>query len=279
MIVFPNVKINIGLNITDKRPDGYHNIETVMVPVGWCDILEVVRGRGEKTCLYTSGRPVDCPPEKNLVIKAYDKLSEKLGGLPPVDFYLHKVIPDGAGLGGGSSDAAFALRAVNELLELGLGKEQLAAVAAEVGSDCPFFIYNTPMLATGTGTTLTPVDVKLGGKKVVIVKAPDTSVSTAQAYAGVRPEACTDEWLDMLLTCEVKDWTGVVKNDFEPSVTSRIPEVRRLIDKLKAMGAEYAAMTGSGSAVYGIFEGDILSESLAEIFAGCQYFVGAAGVD
>lgn len=187
MILFPNAKINLGLNVVRRRPDGYHDIETLFYPVPWRDILEIVPAAGDTTTLTVSGRAVDCPAEKNLVMKAYRAL-DSVTPLPPVDIYLHKVVPDGAGLGGGSADAAFTLTGLNELFALGFSKEKLAGIAATIGADCPFFIYDTPMLATGIGDVFTPVALDLSGYTLVIVK-PQVSVSTKEAYACIRPEA------------------------------------------------------------------------------------------
>ena len=152
MIAFPNAKINIGLFITARRPDGYHDIATVMMPADWCDILEIVPAKDDVTTLTVTGRSVDCPPEKNLVMRAYRAMEERYN-LPPVDIFLRKIIPDGAGLGGGSADAAFTITTLDRLFGLGLSADVMAGIAATIGSDCPFFIYNRPMLATGTGTT------------------------------------------------------------------------------------------------------------------------------
>jgi 4-diphosphocytidyl-2-C-methyl-D-erythritol kinase len=262
MILFPNAKINIGLDILAKRPDGYHNIETVMYPVPWSDILEIVPARGTSTTLTTTGRPVECPPEKNLVMKAYRALNEFVE-LPPVDIYLHKVIPDGAGLGGGSSDAAFTLKALNNMFSLGLTDSQLADIAASLGADCPFFIYNSPMLATGTGTTLTPFPMSLSGHSIAIVK-PDVSVPTAAAYAGVRPHTPEVELSHALKECDCRKWRGLVKNDFEQSIFPSHPVIADIKHTLYNIGAEYAAMSGSGSSVFGIFDrdADILAEDV-----------------
>ena len=189
MITFPNAKINLGLDILRRREDGYHDIETVMVPVPWHDVLEIVPAKGEETTLTVTGRHVDCPPEKNLVMKAYRALEREVS-LPPVDIYLRKIIPDGAGLGGGSADASFTLRALNELFALGYNDEQLARVASTLGADCPFFIYNRPMLCTGTGTDMEPIDVDLQGLDILIAK-PDVSVPTAAAYSHTTPAKTT----------------------------------------------------------------------------------------
>lgn len=270
MIVFPNAKINIGLDILRKRPDDYHDISTLMVPVGWCDVLELIPSRGTATTLTVTGRKVDCPPEKNLVMKAYRALADLTGGLPPVDIYLRKIIPDGAGLGGGSSDASFTIKALNSLFSLGYTDAQLADVAATIGADCPLFIYNRPMIASGTGTTLAdyPLPSILCNLKIAIVK-PDAGVSTAAAYAGVIP-AMPSISLSERLRNPIEEWTGRVKNDFEASVFPLLPQVNAIKHHLLNMGAVYASMSGSGSAVYGFFDADILSEELSREFPGCS---------
>ncbi|MDE6652636.1 MAG: 4-(cytidine 5'-diphospho)-2-C-methyl-D-erythritol kinase, partial [Paramuribaculum sp.] len=244
MIVFPNAKINIGLNIIEKRPDGYHNIESVMYPVPWTDILEIVPASGTETRLTTSGRAVACPPEKNLVMKAFRALDKRVP-LPPVDIFLHKVIPDGAGLGGGSSDAAFTLSLLNDLFNLDLTKDFLAETAAEIGADCPFFIYNRPMLATGTGTDLSEINFSLKGYRIVIVKPP-VSVPTAKAYAGVVPMPATSSILELIGAFYPEIWTDKVVNDFEKSVFAEFPEIGMIKDTLYNIGAFYASMSGSG---------------------------------
>lgn len=269
MILFPNTKINIGLFITSRRPDGYHNIETVMVPVPWCDVLEIVPAKGSETTLTTSGRHVDCPPEKNLVMKAY-RAVDAVVELPPVDIYLRKNVPDGAGLGGGSADAAFTIMALDRLFALDLGVERMAAIASTVGADCPFFIYNRPMLATGTGTDLRPVDIDLTGLRIALVK-PQAGVSTAQAYAGVTPAPAPVD-LSAELMRPAACWKENVVNMFEPSVGARCPEIMDIKRALADMGALYTSMSGSGSAVYGLFESDILADRLSAAFPGCDTF-------
>lgn len=271
MILFPNAKINIGLNIISKRSDGYHDIETIMYPVPWCDILEIVPASGTETTLTVTGRTVACPPEKNLVMKAFRALDSHIP-LPPVDIFLHKIVPDGAGLGGGSADAAFTLVALNDLFNLDLGKEQLAEIASGIGADCPFFIYNVPMLATGTGTNLAPVDFSLKGYRIAIVK-PAVSVPTAEAYAGVTPKSPEFPLMESA-TKNPCGWAGKVANDFEASVFERHTEIAAIKESLIALGAVYAAMSGSGSAVFGIFpeECDNLADSLESAFPGCDIF-------
>lgn len=272
MILFPNAKINIGLYITSKRPDGYHNLETLFYPVGWSDILEIVPAKGTETTLTVTGNTVECPPEKNLVVKAYRALNEATP-LPPVDIYLHKIIPDGAGLGGGSSDAAFTLKGLNELFALELSDDALAEIAAGIGADCPFFIYNRPMLAHGIGNEFESCDIDLTGKTIAIVK-PEESVSTSEAYSGVVP-ALPEYDLRPALLDDITQWREKISNDFERSIFPAHPSIKAVKEKLYELGAEYASMSGSGAAVYGIFNNgsaDRLSELLPKLFPGCATF-------
>ena len=263
MIVYPNAKINLGLNILRRRPDGYHDIETLMVPVGWRDILEIVPATGSDSTLSVSGRAVDCPPEKNLVMKAYRALAATVD-IPAVDIYLHKILPAGAGLGGGSADAAFTLTCLNELFALGLDREQLADIAAGIGADCPFFIYNRPMLATSTGTVLTPVELTAEPMPIVIAKPRGVAVSTAEAYAGVTPSENSPS-LESIIGLPVGEWQCAgLKNDFETSVFAKAPATAALKRLFIDSGAVYAAMSGSGAAVFGIFDDIDLARSAAE---------------
>ncbi|MCM1517453.1 MAG: 4-(cytidine 5'-diphospho)-2-C-methyl-D-erythritol kinase [Pseudoflavonifractor sp.] len=272
MILYPNAKINLGLDIIRKRPDGYHDIETVMYPIPWRDILEIVPAKGESTTLTVSGREVACPPDRNLVMRAYHLLSSHMP-LPPVDIYLHKIIPDGAGLGGGSADASFTLLGLNEIFSLGLSKQELAGIASSIGADCPFFIYNTPMLATGTGTTLSPVDISLKGKWIAVVKPP-VSVPTAQAYTGVSPHL-PERPMESIISQDISLWGTLLNNDFEPGIFAKHPAVAGIKSLLLDLGAVYASMSGSGSAVYGIFNDDNLSEEIKSCFDDCDVFFGA----
>lgn len=272
MIAFPNAKINIGLYITSRRSDGYHNIETAMMPTGWCDILEIVPSKGGESTLTVTGRGVDCPMEKNLVMRAYRAMESRYN-LPAVEIYLHKIIPDGAGLGGGSADAAFTIKVLNEIFELGLEESTMAEIASTIGSDCPFFIYNRPMLATGTGTTLSPVEIDLQGSTLVIVK-PDAHVSTAEAYGGCNPQPTGIALPEILAGTPPKEWNQKgVKNDFEATVFKHHPEIGDVKTRIGEMGAEYTAMSGSGAAVFGIFERDILAEEIEALFPGMAYHV------
>lgn len=270
MILFPNAKINLGLDILRRRPDGYHDIETVMVPVPWRDVLEIVPGRGEDATLTVTGRHVECPPEKNLVMKAYRALAREVA-LPPVDIYLRKIIPDGAGLGGGSADAAFTLRGLNELFALGYSDADLARIASGIGADCPFFIYNRPMLCTGTGTDMEPIEVDLTGMQILIAK-PQVSVPTAAAYARTTP-AIPDEKISTIIADNPSTWPGRLKNDFEASVFPAYPAIAELKERIVELAPVYAAMSGSGASVFGLFAGDNLSPDTERLFADCDTLV------
>lgn len=253
MIVFPNAKINIGLFVTEKRPDGFHNLETVFYPIGLADVLEVVPGKGEAgSYAFTStGIDVGCPAEKNLIVKAYALLAEKYR-LPAVQIHLHKLIPFGAGLGGGSADAAFMLKLLNDFFELHLPEEELLRYATALGSDCAFFIPNRPAFACGKGELLEPVELTLKAYRLVLVK-PDFGVSTPDAYRGMLPAAASFD-LRRLEGLPVEEWKQAVRNDFEKNVFRQYPRLASLKQRLYEGGALYASLTGSGSAVYGIFK-------------------------
>lgn len=268
MITFPNAKINLGLNIVESRPDGYHNIETVFYPVPLTDVLEIVPA--PETSLTCYGNPVDCPPEKNLVMRAYNLLRQHYD-LPPVAIHLYKHIPDGAGLGGGSSDAAHVLLMLNQMFELGISEVDLAAMAVTLGADCAFFIYNRPMLATGIGDVLRPIDVDLKGKTLLLVKPP-FGVDTRTAYSRVVPAPASTD-LSRLMAQPVETWDGMLVNDFEPSVFAAFPQLWLIKAALIDAGAQYAAMSGSGSTVFGVFGSDKLAEAAADTFADCVTFV------
>ncbi len=248
MVKFPNAKINLGLLVTERRPDGYHNLETVFYPVPFFDILEVIRG--ETFSFRSSGLAIDTPEEHNLVVRAYRLLQERFD-LPPVKIHLHKVIPSGAGLGGGSSDAAFMLKVVSDLFGLALSGEELEAEAGKLGADCPFFIRNIPAFATGTGNILYPVEVDLSGYHLVLVKPP-VLVNTSMAYQAVTPKLPKVS-VSEIIRQPVEDWKGVLVNDFEEPVFRLFPEIGQIREELYRQGAVYASMSGSGSALYGLF--------------------------
>ena len=253
MIFFPNCKINIGLDVLRRRTDGFHDIETLMLPVTeLCDILEVVPAQGRGADFSQSGLAVDCPPETNLVIRAYGLMARRYG-IGGARIHLHKIIPSGAGLGGGSSDAASTIKGLNKVFGLELGTEEMEALAAELGSDTPFFIRNEPQLARGRGEILTPYPSAIAGYRLVVVK-PDIHISTAEAYAGVTPRTPSAP-LSERLAGGPGAWKDVVENAFEASVFARHPQLQRIKGALYGHGAVYASMSGSGSAVYGVFEG------------------------
>lgn len=248
MIVFPNAKINIGLNVVSRRADGYHNLETIFYPVSLCDALEMVES--DETRLTTSGVVIDGPAENNLILKAYRLLQPEFR-LPPVHFHLHKVIPFGAGLGGGSADAAFALKMLNKQFELKLSNAELETFAARIGADCPFFIQNKPVFASGIGNEFHDIQLDLTDYHIVILKPP-FSVSTAEAYQSVVPAKPRFSLTEITSTA-ICDWKYLVVNDFEKSVLPQYPQIAELKQLLYDSGAVFASMSGSGSAVFGIF--------------------------
>lgn len=264
MVVFPNAKINLGLYVTEKRPDGFHNLETLFYPVPWRDALEAVPANGEEATFTGSGLVVDVEPEKNLVMCAY-RLLQREFSLPNLDIYLHKAIPFGAGLGGGSADAAQMLVMLNHLYKLGLSEERLAEYAATLGSDCPFFIYNRPMLATGRGEVLSPVDFSLKGYTIVLVK-PSFGISTPEAFAGIQPKRPSASIAETVAQ-PIETWRGTLLNDFEPHLFEKYPLLADIKQQLYDRGAAYAAMSGSGSTIFGIFRSDVSFE-----MAGCTVF-------
>lgn len=248
MIVFPNAKINIGLNVVSKRDDGYHNLETIFFPVKLADALEFAEA--EETSLSTSGIQMHGDPEQNLVLKAFRLLQSDFN-LPQLQFHLHKVIPFGAGLGGGSSDAAFTLKMLNDYFNLELTQQKLESYAAQIGADCPFFILNKPIFATGIGNKFHNIELNLADYGVIILK-PDISVSTPEAYKNIIPRNPKFRLTEIIKT-PVSDWKNLIVNDFEKSVFAKYPQIAELKQLLYDLGAEYASMSGSGSAVFGIF--------------------------
>lgn len=252
MVVFPNAKINLGLNITKKREDGYHDIVSCFVPVPYHDVLEVIESK--KFNFASSGLPIPDQPEKNLCVKAYRLLKKDLG-LPEVNIYLHKLIPIGAGLGGGSSDASHTLKCLNTIFELFLGDSILEDYAAQLGSDCPFFIRNQPIMAYSTGNEFEEISLDLSGKYIVLV-TPPVHISTAEAYAGVTPATPGSDLKEALEQAPVAQWKELLSNDFEGSVFQKYPELARIKVKLYEAGAFYASMSGSGSALYGLFDAE-----------------------
>ncbi len=251
MLDFPNAKINIGLFITEKRADGFHNLESCFYPVKWCDALEVLPAEQEHFTM--SGLPVPGNPETNLCLKAYRLLQDKFK-LPPVHLHLHKIIPMGAGLGGGSSDASFTLKALNSLFDLQLSTRELEDFARQLGSDCAFFIQNKPVLAIEKGDVFRPIAVGLSGYTCVLVY-PGLHITTAEAYGNIVPKL-RGHSLAELLQQDIAEWRTTVKNDFEEALFPKYPELADIKNKLYEAGAAYASMTGSGSAVFGLFKGE-----------------------
>ena len=272
MLSFPNAKINSGLNITEKRADGYHNIESVFYPITWCDALEMIRS--ESFSFTSSGLEIPGNQANNLILRAFELLKNEKGlNLEGnVAIHLHKVLPMGAGIGGGSADGAFALKMLNELFNLNLSHFELRGFASRLGSDCPFFIENKPKFCFDKGTSFENIDFDLSGKCLVLVN-PQIHISTAEAYSGVKvqkPELGIKEIIKM----PILEWKEVLKNDFEKKIIQNHPKIGQIKDKLYQMGAQYASMTGSGSTVFGIFENEAFD--LESIFYKCIIWKGQA---
>jgi 4-diphosphocytidyl-2-C-methyl-D-erythritol kinase len=254
MICFPNAKINIGLRILDKRPDGYHDIESIFYPVGWCDALEAVKKDGEgKIKLNLSGIPVPGRRDAdNLCVKLYKLLSKKYK-LPSLDVWLHKAIPIGAGLGGGSSDAAHFIKLLSELCGLNIPINEMKDYVAQLGSDCVFFIENKPVIASGRGDVTEIIDLDLGNHFISIIY-PEILISTPFAYSLINSANKGKSLKEFANVEKIKDWKNNVINDFEAPIIERYPAIGEIKNTLYNQGAVYASMSGSGSAVYGIFE-------------------------
>lgn len=254
MLVFPNAKINIGLDILKKRDDGFHEIETVFYPIPLKDALEIVEGENNTISFEQTGLTVDSNEGNNLCEKALNLLSSK-HKIPAIKMHLHKVIPMGAGLGGGSSDASFTLKTINELFSLNLSNEQLKNTAAQLGSDCPFFIENKPMMAKGRGELLQKIDLSLKGYFLVLIH-PSVHISTPQAYGMIKP-AIPELSLYEKINHPIEKWKDYIKNDFEKPIFKQYPELKTIKEQLYESGASYASMTGSGSALFGIFRENV----------------------
>lgn len=269
MLLYPNAKVNLGLNVTERRPDGYHNIETIFLPIALHDELEIVaNGKEEASFSQTDGYTLDCADTDNLIVRTWQIFS-KAYGIGGVDIQLKKLIPFGAGLGGGSSDAAHTALALNELFDLQLSKQQLMDEVSQLGADCAFFIQNTPCYAEGIGDKLSPIEVDTTGYSMVLVK-PDVHVSTKAAYSGVKAQH-PKENLRSLVQLPVSAWTGKIVNDFERSVFAQFPTIETVKAQLYDMGATYASMTGSGASVFALFPKEYCPDRklLASVFADC----------
>jgi 4-diphosphocytidyl-2-C-methyl-D-erythritol kinase len=249
MILFSKSKINLGLNILSKRSDGYHNIESIFYPIELCDVIEILPSKSFQ--LSIEGNTVDCPVEENLCYKAFN-LFKKEYSIGNVHIILYKKIPSGAGLGGGSSNAACVLVGLNQLFELNLTTEQLQQFAAQLGSDCPFFLYNRPMFAHDTGTELSPVNLSLNNYHIVVIRN-NVHISTRWAYSQIKPKQPEVSIKHVVQQYPIHEWKYYLKNDFEEPVFSNYPELAQLKKMLYDLGALYTSMTGSGSAIYGIF--------------------------
>ncbi|MBI2269048.1 MAG: 4-(cytidine 5'-diphospho)-2-C-methyl-D-erythritol kinase [Bacteroidetes bacterium] len=254
MVCFPNAKINIGLNVIKKRSDGYHDLESVFYPIALCDILEVIENprASEPVEFYSTGISIPGSVNDNLCIRAYNMIVKDYQ-LPKVKIHLHKIIPIGAGLGGGSSDAAFFIKLLDEKFELGLSWGEQHNYARQLGSDCSFFVINKPVFAEEKGDKYERIELDLNGYYLVLVY-PNIHVNTANAYAGLVPKKPVSSLENDVLKLPVAKWKSVVKNDFEESVFAKYPVVKNLKQSLYRHGAVYASMSGSGSALYGLFE-------------------------
>ncbi len=269
MIAFPNAKINLGLNITEKRPDGYHNLETVFYPIPLEDALEVgvLTDSDQEFELHCNGIRIEGDPADNLIVKAYRLLKEE-HHLPPVRIYLQKQIPTGAGMGGGSADATFMLRLLNEQFQLHITDERLEELSTRLGADCAFFVRNKPVFAEGIGNIFSPVTLSLQGYWLAVVK-PDIFVSTKEAFSKVKPQKPVLS-IREIVRRPIGEWRKLLVNDFEQSVFSIHPEISAVKQQLYDLGAVYASMSGSGSSVFGLFDHEV---ELGTAFEGCFHKV------
>lgn len=269
MIVFPNCKINIGLNIIGKRTDGYHDLETVFYPLPFYDVLEIIhQPNTQQDCTITvTGIEINGNAEDNLCVKAYRLLKKDFPQISAIKIHLHKAIPAGAGLGGGSADGAFMLTLLNSRFNLNLSQQNLLDYALALGSDCPFFILNKPCFAQKRGEVLEQFPLNLSGYKLVLVN-PGIHVSTGWAFSQVKYS--TPGQTKKVIQTPVKQWKNNLTNDFEPPVFEKYPEIKSIKDQLYEIGAVYAAMSGTGSSVYGIFTNDA---SINTNYFSAHYFI------
>jgi 4-diphosphocytidyl-2-C-methyl-D-erythritol kinase len=260
LIVFPNCKINLGLNILRKREDGFHDLETFFLPVNLCDALEIVPSKN-KTNLTTTGFAAG-NSEDNLSVKAYHLIKKDYPSLPEVQIHLHKAIPLGAGLGGGSADAAFTLKLINDKFHLNIPEKKLFDYASQLGSDCAFFLLNKPAFAKGRGEILNQKTLSLKEYKIVLVN-PGIHISTAEAFKNVRPSIPVKK-IEKIIFQPVETWKHELSNDFEKYVFEAYPDIAQIKEDLYKSGAVYAAMSGSGSTVFGLFENDIIIDYIPQ---------------
>lgn len=278
MITFPNAKINLGLFITDKRPDGYHNIESLFYPIKITDALEAGTFEEKSPILQISGITIEGNTDSNLISKAVQVIAyylteegqdDKLKSLNRIRFNLHKIIPTGAGLGGGSADGTFALKMIDELLSLNLEASTLEKMALKLGSDCPFFVQNTPALVKGRGEIIEKFDLDLSEYQLVLVH-PGIHISTQEAYSEIQPKSSPINWKSIQKE-NIFEWSKTLSNDFESTVFKRHPKIKELKASLYLQGAIYAQMSGSGSAVFGIFKNESKIDSLLEEMKSYSY--------
>ena len=252
MISFPGCKINLGLNITKKLSNGFHDLESVFVPVSLSDVLEIIVNPDfAKTNFNYTGTAIPGNPADNLVKKAFDLLANHYD-LSPVEVQLHKIVPMGAGLGGGSADASAMLLMLNELFKLNIDQNELSDHAKSLGADCPFFIFNEPALVTGIGENIKPIDAGLKGKKILLV-FPDIHIDTSKAFQNVIPEEPNESLESIIYNYPIVEWKNHIKNDFENYVFKTHPAIADIKERIYKMGAVYASLSGSGSTIYGIF--------------------------
>ena len=273
MIIFPIAKINLGLNVVEKRPDGYHNLQTVFYPVPIKDVLEVQvmdeAFPSDYDCdLKVTNINIDGDEQRNLVVRAYQLLKKDFPTLPRIHTHLWKGIPTQAGMGGGSSDCAYMMLLLNRQFQLGLTDDQLIQYAAQLGADCAFFILSQPCYAEGIGEKLNPIEVSLNGYHIVVVR-PDIPVSTKEAFSLIHPHYPAQNCRETVMQ-PVETWRETLVNDFEESVFALHPEIGDIKQQLYDMGATYAAMTGSGSALFGLFKKQ--PDSLSQAFPGMFTF-------
>lgn len=249
MLSFPNAKINLGLQITHKRTDGYHDLNTLFIPIPYTDALEFVPAAD--THFESIGLPIQGAVADNLVLKAYHLLQQDFPQIPALKIVLHKIIPMGAGLGGGSADGTFMLRMLNDTYQLGLSTDQLITYALALGSDCPFFVYNQPCFATGRGEALEPIQIDALQDYSLILILPKLHISTAKAFSSIIPKQATYNLKD-INKLGITEWKDHIHNDFEESVFPQFPILKTIKESLYAQGAVYAAMSGTGAAMYAI---------------------------
>ncbi len=250
MILFPNAKINIGLYITEKRTDGFHNLESCFFPIEWQDILEIIPTKTKST-FSSTGIEIPGNPDSNICLQAFELLKQEFQ-IPEVQIHLHKQIPIGAGLGGGSSDGAFMIKGLNDLFDLKLSNDRLKDFARQLGSDCAFFIDNKPVFANEKGDQFSIIESPLSGHYLYLIY-PETHISTAEAYANIKPQAAPVD-LKEVISLPTDHWKDMINNDFENSIFPNHPHLEELKSHFYEMGAIYASMSGSGSTVYGIFK-------------------------